>query len=208
MTDRDDDRNRPDSGRQPNLAAVAEALSTAIGGATRMTRARAKETAERLLTQAGFDHVDLGRMDLGGAAADATTRINHLADEIMAARKANREQLQRAVAGELDKSLNRLGLARADEVAALRGEVAQLRADLGALSKQTSSGSQTTSKAASARKTAKAPSTSSTAARKATKKSTTAKKSAAKTTTSQRSTSGSGSASASKSSAKKTTKKS
>lgn len=131
----------------PNLSALAEVFGAAIDGASRMTRERARELAERVLSQTGLDNVDLPRVDLskvdprkvdlGEAASEAGTRINQLAEEIMAARKANRDLLQRTVAAELDKtldkSLTRLGLARADEVIGLRDEVAGLRADLAEL---------------------------------------------------------------------------
>ncbi|SDT14292.1 hypothetical protein SAMN04489812_4306 [Microlunatus soli] len=165
----------------PNLSALAEVFGAAIDGASRMTRERARELAEKMLSQTGLDNIDLSRMDLskvdprkvdlGEAASEAGARINQLAEEIMAARKANRELLQRTVAAELDKtldrSLTRLGLARAEEVTALRDEVAGLRADLAEL------------KINSTRPAAKAPSST---AKKTAAKKTTAKKTATKTT--------------------------
>lgn len=110
-------------------SALAEAFGAAIDGASRMTRERAKQLAERLLNQAGIENVDLGE-----AATEASARINQLAEEIMAARKANQVLLRRSITTELEKSLGRLGLARADEVTALRAEVAELRRDLAGLS--------------------------------------------------------------------------
>ncbi|GAB3925035.1 hypothetical protein GCM10011575_04760 [Microlunatus endophyticus] len=112
----------------PGYAALSEAFGAAIDGASQLTRTRAKQLAERLLTQAGLDNVDLGE-----AASEAGTRINQLAEEIIAARKANRALLQRTISTELERSLGRLGLARADEIAALRAEVAELRRDLDVL---------------------------------------------------------------------------
>jgi len=118
-------RNRLLGQTMPGYAALSEAFGAAIDGASQLTRTRAKQLAERLLTQAGLDNVDLGE-----AASEAGSRINQLAEEIIAARKANRALLQRTITTELERSLGRLGLARADEIAALRAEVAELRRDL------------------------------------------------------------------------------
>ncbi|QGN33161.1 polyhydroxyalkanoate synthesis protein PhaF [Microlunatus sp. Gsoil 973] len=154
----------------PGYSALAEAFGAAIDGASRMTRNRAKQLAERLLNQAGLDNVDLGE-----AASEAGARINQLAEEIIAARKANQALLQRTITAELEKSLTRLGLARADEVSALRDEVAQLRNDLAVVK----SAAQTAAPAArtEAKKTA------ATATKKAAAKKTTAPKTAAKKAT-------------------------
>lgn|GEM_PF-1914411 len=148
----------------PGYSALAEAFGAAIDGASRMTRTRAKQLAERLLNQAGLDNVDLGE-----AASEAGARINQLAEEIIAARKANQALLQRTITAELEKSLGRLGLARADEVSALRDEIARLRADVAGL------------------KTA-APTAAKTTAKKTTAKNATAKKTTAKKATSKKAT--------------------
>lgn len=147
----------------PGYSALAEAFGAAIDGASRMTRTRAKQLAERLLTQAGLENVDLGE-----AATEASARINQLAEEIIAARKANQALLQRTVTAELERSLGRLGLARADEVAALRTEVAALRDDLAGLTDSASAAP------AAAKRTAKR-----SGAKKAALKKTAVKKSAA-----------------------------
>ena len=91
-----------------------------VSGLTRTTRARAQAVADAVLAQAGLTEV----------ATDATERVNKLAEEILNAGRANRELLQNLVAAEVEKVVSRLGLARADEVAALSEEVAALRARL------------------------------------------------------------------------------
>jgi polyhydroxyalkanoate synthesis regulator phasin len=171
MSDKDSERHGKNDGALPNLTALAEAFGTAIGGAGRLTRDRARQLAERLLSQAGLDNVDLGE-----AASGASARINQLTEEILAARKANRALLQRTVAGELEKSLDRFGLARADEVSALRQEIAGLRSELNELSNrvaaETAAAAQQAPVGGPAAKTA--------AAKKAPAKKTAAKKTAAK----------------------------
>jgi len=102
---------------------VAEAFQTYIDmvtGVTKTTQARATATARTLLKQAGLEDV----------AAEASERVNKLAEEIMSASRANRELMQRFVTAEVDKAAARLGFARAEEVQALRDEVASLRLDI------------------------------------------------------------------------------
>ncbi|MBO0812802.1 MAG: polyhydroxyalkanoate synthesis protein PhaF [Microlunatus sp.] len=156
----------------PGYSALAEAFGAAIDGASRMTRTRAKQLAERILTSAGLDNVDLGE-----AASGAGAKINQLAEEIMAARKANQALLQRTITAELEKSLGRLGLARADEVAALRSEIAELRRDLAGLSRSTAT-TAAAKKSAAKKTTAKKSAAQKSAAKKSAAKKTAAKKSA------------------------------
>lgn len=160
----------------PGYSVLAEAFGAAIDGASRMTRTRAKQLAERLLNQAGLENVDLGE-----AASEAGARINQLAEEIMEARKANQALLQRTVAGELEKSLRRLGLAGSDEVAALRTEIADLRNEIAQLTIASAAASPTAGTKAATRKTAKK-STAATTARKTPTQRGTAKKAATKKT--------------------------
>ena len=61
---------------------------------------------------------------------EASERVTKLAEEIMNASRINRELMQHFVTAEVDKAAGRLGFARADEVEALRAEVASLRAQL------------------------------------------------------------------------------
>jgi polyhydroxyalkanoate synthesis regulator phasin len=88
-----------------------------VSGLSKATRARARAAAKAMLAQAGLD----------GVAADAGERVGKLAEEIMNAGRANRELLEKVVAGEVDKAAARLGFARASELESLRQEVAELR---------------------------------------------------------------------------------
>jgi hypothetical protein len=102
---------------------VSEAFQTYINmvtGVTKSTQAKASATARALFKQAGLEDV----------AAEASERVTKLAEEIMNASRINRELLQHFVTAEVDKAAGRLGFARAEEVEALRDEVASLRAQL------------------------------------------------------------------------------
>jgi polyhydroxyalkanoate synthesis regulator phasin len=102
---------------------VAEAFQAYINmvtGVTKSTQAKAAATARALLKQAGLEDV----------ATETSERVAKLAEEIMNASRTNRELLQHFVTSEVDKAAARLGFARADEVQALRDEVAGLRAQL------------------------------------------------------------------------------
>jgi polyhydroxyalkanoate synthesis regulator phasin len=102
---------------------VAEAFQTYINmvtGVTKSTQAKAVATARALLKQAGLEDV----------ATEASERVTKLAEEIMNASRTNRELWQHFVAAEVDKTGARLGFARADEVQALRDEIASLRTQL------------------------------------------------------------------------------
>ena len=102
---------------------MSEAFQTYINmvtGVTRSTQAKASATALALFRQAGLEDV----------AVEAGERVTKLAEEIMNASRINRELTQRFVTAEVDKAAGRLGFARADEVEALRAEVASLRAQL------------------------------------------------------------------------------
>lgn len=102
---------------------MTEAFQTYINmvtGVTKSTQAKAAATARALLRQAGLED----------AATEASERVTKLAEEIMNASRTNRELWQHFVAAEVDKAAARLGFARADEVQALRDEIASLRAQL------------------------------------------------------------------------------
>jgi len=88
-----------------------------VSGLTRTTRDRAVAGARALLAQAGLEDV----------AAGAGGRVTALADEIVAASKANRELMATFIASEVEQVVSRLGLARAEEVERLRGEVEALQ---------------------------------------------------------------------------------
>jgi polyhydroxyalkanoate synthesis regulator phasin len=120
---------------------VAEAFQAYINmvtGVTKSTQAKAAATARALLKQAGLEDV----------ATETSERVTKLAEEIMNASRTNRELLQHFVTSEVDKAAARLGFARADEVQALREEVAGLRAELNQATR--------TAKKASAKKAAAA----------------------------------------------------
>ena len=109
---------------------MAEAFQTYINmvtGVTKSTQAKASATARALLKQAGLEDV----------ATEASERVTKLAEEIMNAGRTNRELWQHFVAAEVNKAAARLGFARANEVEALRDEVASLRAQLNAAAART-----------------------------------------------------------------------
>jgi len=88
-----------------------------VSGLSKTTRARARAAAKAMLAQAGLD----------GVAADAGERVGKLAEEIMNAGRANRELLEKVVAGEVAKAAAKLGFARSSELESLRQEVAELQ---------------------------------------------------------------------------------
>lgn len=88
-----------------------------VAGLRRATKAKASEAAQGLLSATGLDDV----------AADASERVSILAEEILAASRANRELLVTLINTEVDKASARLGFARTEDVDLLRGEVAALR---------------------------------------------------------------------------------
>jgi hypothetical protein len=131
---------------------VAEALQAYINmvnGVTRSTQAKAAATARALLKQSGLEDV----------ANETSERAMKLTAEILNASRANRELLQHFVTAEVDKAAARLGFARADEVQALRDEIADLRAQLNEAMTRTANsatGSKATARKAHAKKTAAA----------------------------------------------------
>lgn len=102
---------------------MSEAFQTYINmvtGVTKSTQAKAAATARAMMKQAGLEDV----------ATETSERVTKLAEEIMNASRANRELLQHFVNAEVDKAAARLGFARAEEVEALRDEIAQVRAQV------------------------------------------------------------------------------
>jgi polyhydroxyalkanoate synthesis regulator phasin len=156
--------------RRQKGVSVAEAFQTYINmvtGVTKSTQAKAVATARALLKQAGLEDV----------ATEASERVTKLAEEIMNASRTNRELWQHFVAAEVDKTAARLGFARADEVEALRDEIASLRTQLKEATARTAK-SAPANKAATKRAPAKkaaatmTPTKKTTATRTATKKTT------------------------------------
>ena len=129
---------------------MADPLQTYINmvtGVTKSTQEKASATARALLKQAGLDDV----------AAEASERVTKLTEEIMNASRTNRELLQHFVLAEVDKVAARLGLARTEDVQALRDEIASLRAQLNKVTAgaaRTASAKKVATKRASARKAA------------------------------------------------------
>ena len=129
------------------MAEALQAYINMVTGVTRSTKAKAAATARALLRQAGLEKAATG------------DRATKLAEEIMNASRANRELLQHLMTAEVDKAAARLGFARAEEVQALRDEIAGLRAQLDeaiARSAKSASGSRATARKAPAKKTAAA----------------------------------------------------
>src|SRR4051794_5269659 len=127
-------------------------------GVTEVTRQRAVAAAKALQAS-------------GEATAE---QVQNLADELLVNSGNNRDALLALVRYEVDRALNRLGLATADEVASLQRRVTSLE---GALALSPSEGA---AKAAGSAKATKAPAKS--AAKAAPAKSTAAKSTAAKAT--------------------------
>lgn len=97
-----------------------QAYINMVTGVTKTTQAKAAATARAMVKQAGLEDV----------ATEASERVTKLAEEIMNASRTNRELLQHFVTAEVDKAAARLGFARAEEVEALREEIASLRTQL------------------------------------------------------------------------------
>ena len=131
------------------MAEGLQAYINMVTGLTRSTQAKAAATTRALLRQAGLEK----------AAAETGDRATKLAEEIMNASRANRELLQHIMTAEVDKAAARLGLARVEEVQALRDEIAGLRAQLDeamARGAKSAPGSRATARKAPAKKTAAA----------------------------------------------------
>ncbi len=83
-------------------------------GVSEVTRQRALAAAKALAAS-------------GGATAE---QVGNLAEELLSASRANREAIAAVVKLETDRALSRLGLASAEEVAALSSRVQHLEAAL------------------------------------------------------------------------------
>jgi polyhydroxyalkanoate synthesis regulator phasin len=88
-------------------------------GVTELTRQRAVAAAKALVSQ-------------GEATAE---QVGGLAEDLLAQTKHNREAVRSLVTYEVDRTLGRVGLASAEEVAQLTERVRALEAQLGAASK-------------------------------------------------------------------------
>ncbi|WFE28778.1 hypothetical protein O7623_06190 [Solwaraspora sp. WMMD791] len=83
-------------------------------GLTEASRKKAEQTARSLVGK-------------GGATA---AQLQAMAEDLFTAGTANRESLTRLVRVEVDRALDAVGLAKADEVAALRERIRRLEADV------------------------------------------------------------------------------
>ena len=99
---------------------------TMVSGLTKTTKAKAAATAKALLAQTGLEEV----------ATDAGERVSKLAEEIVAASRANRELLQKLIESEVDRAAGRFGFARTEDLEVLRREIAELRLGLAHASAQ------------------------------------------------------------------------
>src|SRR4051812_38598685 len=99
-------------------------------GLGELTRARALEAAQGLLALPG----------MAGATGKVAGQGGALAEEILAAAFANRENLTALVRGEVDVAVSRLGLVPAADLQGARDEVARLRAEVSRLREATLAG--------------------------------------------------------------------
>src|SRR3954451_4180135 len=150
-------RSRQEEADRLMLDAVKNYLNLA-SGVTEVTRQRAIAAAKALASS-------------GEATAE---QVSNLADELIVQSRNNRDALLALVRYEVDRALNRLGLATADEVASLQRRVTSLE---GALALSPSEGA---AKATGSAKATKAPGKP--PAKAAPAKSTAAKSTAAKAT--------------------------
>ena len=149
-------------------------------GLTELTRARATEAANGLLSLQGAG------METGSKLA---VQVSALAEELLAAATANRHNLTALVRSEVDAAVNRIGLVPAEQLHESEARVAELRAELAALRASSSRGTatkKTSAKKSAAKKTAKKTAAKTpakkTGAKKAATRKAAVKKSAAKQT--------------------------
>jgi hypothetical protein len=132
-------------------------------GLTDVTRERAKAAAQALVSG---NPLEGGTSAVTAFGTSVTANAGALADDLVAASKANRKLLIGLIRSEVDRAVHRLGLATGDEVDALSERVARLEGT-------PSAGSASTAK--------KAPAARKSAAKKTPAKKSVAKKSAATT---------------------------
>ena len=100
---------------------------TLAGGVTEVTRQRAQAAAKALVAQ-------------GEATAE---QVTSLAEDLLSQSRQNREAVVALVGYEVDRALGRVGLASADEVAALTERVRALETRVAGLSGKSAAGSAT-----------------------------------------------------------------
>jgi len=112
---------------------------------------------------------------VNGLTRGSRERFTKLAEEILQASKANRELVENLFVTEVERAAGRLGFARAEEVQALRDEIADLRASIVALQAPAAATAARRS-AASTKNAGNPPAAKKTAAKKAAAKKAPAKK--------------------------------
>jgi len=142
-------------------------------GLGELTRARAMEAAQGLMSMPGFS-VATGKF---------AVQVGALAEELLAAATTNREHLTTLVRGEVDAAVTRLGLVPAQKLEEARAEAARLRAEVAALRSASAHSTAGPAKKSAAKKSAvKKSAVKKTAVKKTAVKKTAAKKTAAKKT--------------------------
>lgn len=139
-----------------------------VGGLTKATKAKATEAAQGLLSATHLDEV----------ASGASGKVSNLAEEILAASRANRELFAKTISAEVDKAASRLGFARSEELEAVREEIADLRVAVAEQFARAEAAQAAARRTATAKKT---PATRTTAKRAAAKKTSASKTAASKT---------------------------
>lgn len=142
-----------------------------VGGLTKATKTKATEAAQGLLSATHLDEV----------ASGASGKVSNLAEEILAASRANRELFAKTISAEVDKAASRLGFARTEDLEAVREEIAELRAALVEQAARAEAAQAAARKTATAKKSSAARTTT---AKRAAKKTSASKTAASKPATS------------------------
>jgi len=141
-------------------------------GLSELTRARATEAAQGLLSLQGTGLVTGSKL---------AAQVSALAEELLAAATTNRHNLTSLVRSEVDAAVTRLGLVAAEKLAASEAEADRLRAEVAEL-RSASSRATVAKKSAAAKTAQKKTAAKKTAVRKSAAKKTAVRKSAAKKT--------------------------
>ena len=116
-------------------------------GLSELTRARATEAAQGLLSLQGAGIASGSKL---------AVQVSALAEELLAAATTNRHNLTALVRSEVDVAVTRMGLVAAEKLAASQAEAARLRAEVAALrlASRATPAKKTAVKKAAAKKTA------------------------------------------------------
>jgi hypothetical protein len=144
-------------------------------GLTEVTRQRAMAAARALAVQAGAEQMP----------EQLARSVTGLADDLVATSRANRDLLVGLVTGEIDKTVNRLGLVTSEDLGRLSRTIDRLETRLdGLATERARPARRSTTRKSAAKKSAakKAPASKSTAKKAPAKRSTTKKSTAKKST--------------------------